>query len=66
MPALRMTVFHFSHFFLFQSQQVHAVLQGSGQDPITDPEAPDHAGQAGSHLPGTGHPHAVPGLIRKN
>ena len=50
---------------LFQAQQVHAVLQGPREDPIPHPEEADHAGQTRTHLQGTRHPHAVPGL-KKN
>lgn len=46
----------------FQAQQVHAVLQGPRQDPLPDPQAADDARQAGAHLQGALHPHAVPRL----
>lgn len=48
--------------FPFQTQQVHAVLQGPGEDPLPHLEETNHAGQAGTHLQGTLHSHAVFGL----
>ena len=50
------------HYFIhsFQTQQVHAVLQGLGQDPRSYTETPEHAGQTGPQLPGVVHSDAVP------
>ena len=41
---------------------MHAVLQGPRQDSLPDPQAADDARQAGAHLQGALHPHAVPRL----
>ena len=48
--------------YLFQAQQVHAGLQGPRKDSRPDPQAADDARQAGAHLQGALHPHAVPRL----
>ena len=44
---------------------MHDLLQGPGEDPLPDPEASDDAGQAGAHVPGAGHPHAISRLKKK-
>ena len=42
---------------------MHAVLQGSGQDSIPDPEASNDSGKTRPRLQGTFHPNAIPGLM---
>lgn len=45
---------------------MHAVLQGFGEDPVSDTETPDHARQIGTHVPGIIHSNAILGLNTPN
>ena len=48
--------------FLLQTQQVHAVLQGLGEDSFLDFEASNNSRKIGTRFQGTVNPDAIPGL----